>query len=99
LEFECGVVDEVAGFEVIGAIKDELGVLGELSDVGEVEVGDDGFDEDFGVDASESVVGGDCFGEVFCGILFIEENLALEVGVFDEVAVDDADVSDAGASE
>jgi hypothetical protein len=99
LEFEGGIVDEVSGFEVVGAIEYEVDVLAEFLNVAEVEVGDNGFDVDFGVDSTEAAVGGDGFGELLVGVVFVEEDLALEVGEFDEVAIDDADVSDAGAGE
>ncbi|MEY2727522.1 MAG: hypothetical protein RLZZ458_3389 [Planctomycetota bacterium] len=99
MEFESGIIDEVSGFEVVGAIEDEVDVLAECPDVAEVEVGDDGFDVDFGVDSTEPAVCSDGFGELFGGVGFVEEDLALEVGEFDEVAIDDADVSDAGAGQ
>ena len=39
------------------------------------------------------------FGKAFAGIGFVEENLALEIGGFDEVAVDEGEGADAGTGE
>jgi len=75
---DAEVVDEVAGFEVVGAVQDDVdgqeigGVLGD-------EVGDVGVDEDAGVDAGEVEAGGFGFGEGGAGVVFVEEHLALEV--------------------
>ncbi len=93
------VVDEVAGFEVVGGVEDELGGGEEFVDVGGDEVGDVGVDGDGGVEEGDFAAGGFGFGEGFAGVGFVEEDLALEVGGFDEVAVDEGESSDAGAGE
>jgi len=42
---------------------------------------------------------GNGFGERVARVGFVEERLALKVGRLDEVAVEDAETADAGASE
>ena len=93
------VVEEVAGFEVIGAVEDEVGGADEFFDVGGGDVAGKGVDFDFGVDAGELLFGSGGFGKGLGGVVLGEEPLALEVGGFDEVAIEDGEVSDAGAGE
>ena len=93
------VVDEVAGFEVVGGVEDEVGWGEEFVDVGGDEVGDVGVDGDGGVEEGDLAAGGFGFGEGVAGVGFVEEDLALEVGGFDEVAVDEGEGADAGAGE
>ena len=56
-------------------------------------------DLDGGVGGEEFTAGGFGFGEGVAGVLLVEEDLALEVGGLDEVAVDEDKVADAGAGE
>ncbi len=93
------VVDEVAGFEVVGGVEDEAGGGQELVDVGGDEVGDVGVDGDGGVEERDFAAGGFSFGEGVACVGLIEEDLALEVGGFDEVAIDEGEGSDASAGE
>ena len=93
------VVDEVAGFEVVGGVEDEVGGGEEFVDVGGDEVGDVGVDGDGGVEEGDLAAGGFGLGEGFEGVGLVEEDLALEVGGFDEVAVDEGEGADAGAGE
>ena len=92
------VVDEVAGGDVVGAVEDQIDIR-EGFDVGGVGVGDDGVDFDFVIDLPESLGGGDGLGEFLGRVIFVEEQLALEIAEFDEVAIDDAEEADAGAGE
>ena len=71
----------------------------EFLDVGGDEVGDAGVDGDGGVEEGDLAAGGFGFGEAFEGVGFVEEDLALEVGGFDEVAVDEGEGSYAGSGE
>lgn len=102
------VVDEVAGLEVVGGVEDEIdasigGRVGDDGDkVGNVagdEVGDVGVDGDAGVEAGDVAASGCGFGQAFAGVSLVEEDLALEVGRFDEVTVDEGKAPDAGAGE
>jgi len=93
---DAEVVDEVAGFEVVGAVEDDVGVE-EVGGVLGDEVGDVRVEVDAGVDAGEVAAGGFGLGKGGACVVFVEEHLALEVGGLDEIAVDEGEVSDAGA--
>ena len=93
------VVEEVAGLEVVGGVEDEMGGGEQLVDVGWDEVRDVSVDGDGGVEEGDLAAGGFGFGEGFAGVGLVEEDLALEVGGFDEVAVDEGEGADAGAGE
>ncbi len=93
------VVDEVAGLEVVGGVEDEVGGGEEFVDVGGDEVGDVGMDGDGGVEEGDLAAGGFGLGEGLEGVGLVEEDLALEVGGFDEVAVDEGEGADTGAGE
>jgi hypothetical protein len=92
------IVDEVAGLEVVGGVEDEVGAF-EQGQGGGDEVGDVGGDGEVGVDGGEFAAGGFGFGEGVAGVGFVVEHLSLEVGLFDEVAIDEGEVADAGAGE
>ncbi len=93
------VVDEVAGLEVVGGVEDELGAGQQRVDVVRDEVGDVGVDLDIGVEAGDLAAGGLGFGGGGGGIGLVEEHLALQVALFDEIAVDEDEGADAGAGE
>ncbi len=63
------------------------------------EVGDVGFDFDFGVEGANLAGGSDGLGQRLGGVGLVEEHLALQVAGLDVVAVDDAQVADSGARE
>jgi len=71
----------------------------ELVDVGGDEVCDVGMDGDGGVEERDLAAGGFGLGEGLEGVGLVEEDLALEVGGLDEVAVDEGEGADAGAGE
>lgn len=93
------IIDQVADFEVIGAIKHQVDILHEVEDVGMVDIGHDGFDRDLGVNAAELAGSSLCLGNTCCDIIFIEENLPLQVMVFDEIAINDANKANASPDE
>ena len=93
------VVEEVTGFEVVGGVEDELGWGKEFMDVGGDEVGNVGMDSDGGVEEGDLAAGGFGLGEGVAGVGLVEEDLTLEVGGLDEVAVDEGEGADAGAGE
>ena len=68
-------------------------------DVGGNEVGDAGVDSDGGVEEGDLTTGGFGLGKGVAGVGLVEEDLALEVGGFDEVSVDEGEDADAGAGE
>jgi len=71
----------------------------ELVDVGWDEVRDVRVDRDGGVEEGDLATGSFGFWEGFAGVGLVEEDLALEVGGFDEVAVDEGEGADASAGE
>ena len=91
------VVEEVASLKVVGGIQNELRRGQEFVNVGGDQIGDAGMDSNRGVEEGDLAAGGFGFGEGVAGVGFVEENLALEVGRFDEVTVDEGEGADAGA--
>ena len=71
----------------------------ELVDIAGDEVDDVGEDGDGGVETGDVAPGSFGFGESEESVLLVEEDLALEVGGLDEVAVDEGEGPDAGAGE
>ena len=95
--FDGEIVEEEAGFEIVGAIEEKIeageksfGVLGR-------KVGDDAFDENRGVDGVKFLLRRDGFGERIASIGFVEKGLALKVGSLYEIAVEDAETADTRA--
>ena len=71
----------------------------QFGDVTGDEVGDAGVDGDAGVEPGDVAAGGFGLGQAFAGVGFVEEDLALQVGGLDEVAVDESEGADSGAGE
>ncbi len=71
----------------------------ELVDVGGDEIGDVGMDGDGGVEEGDLAAGGLGLWEGLEGVGLVEEDLALEVGGLDEVAVDESEGADTGTGE
>jgi hypothetical protein len=93
------IVDEVAGLEVVGGVEDEVGRSKQFVDVGGNYVRDVGVDDDGGVEESDLAEGGFGLRERLEGVGLVEENLALQVGGFYEVAVNEGKGADARAGE
>ena len=66
----------------------------ELMDVRWDEVGDLRVDSDTGVEEGDFSAGSFGFGERVAGVGLVEEDLALKIGGFDEVAVDEGESAD-----
>src|SRR5262249_4609183 len=96
VELHRGVVDQVADLEIVGAVEDQISILHQLDDVGAIDVGDDRLDSDLGVDLPQLASRGLRLGQVRRHVGFIKQYLALEVMRLDEIAVDDAQVTDTG---
>ena len=94
---DAGVVDQVAGLEVVGAVGDDVVVLEDLERVGAGEHGVVLDDVGVFVEALEGDLGGVDF-EFADGGLGVND-LALKVGFVDDVEVDEADGAYAGGSE
>src|SRR5262249_25751335 len=86
-------------FKVIGAIEDQVEASEQLRGVAGVEIGDDTFDGDRGVEGAELALSGDGLGQRVAGVGFVEKNLTLQIRRFDEVTVEDADAAYARSDE
>lgn len=71
----------------------------EFVDVVGDEVGDAGMDGDCRVEEGDLAAGRFGFGQGLEGVGLVEEDLTLEIGGFDEVAVDEGERADTGAGE
>src|SRR6478736_2898302 len=89
-----GVVDHVAGREVVGAVDDEVVALEDLEHVVVVEALVVHDDLDVGVDLGDRLLGGLGLGATDVG--HAVDDLALEVGLVDLVELRDAERADAG---
>ena len=96
-ERDTGVGDDQAGSEIVGAVDDEVMVGEQVGGVARV---------DLLLDARQAdvrVAGHDIMGREprlgHADLAGVEDRLALEVAQFDQVAVDDGEVADAGAGQ
>ena len=71
----------------------------EFGDICGDEVGDVGAEGDAGVKEGDLAAGGFGFGEGLEGVIFVEEDLALQVGGLNEIAIDKGEGAYAGAGE
>ncbi len=67
--------------------------------VARAEIGNDTFHGHGGIDGAQFAFGGDGLGEDVEGVGLVEQGLALQVRGFNEIAIDDSEVPDAGANE
>ncbi len=58
------VIDDVAGFEVVGAVHHQVGTNQQLLGVLSVQIGDEAGEFDLAVDAAQFALGDDGFGQV-----------------------------------
>ena len=88
------VVEQVSSFEIIGSVEDEIGASGGKDEIFrgvKREITDVRLALHAGVDLCNSAGCCDRLGRPFVRIGFGEETLTLEVGLFDDVAVDQAE--------
>ena len=95
--FTRRVVDEEAGREVVGAVDDDVVAVEDVDHVVGAEADVVGDDVDVGVEQRERLLGG--VDLAVADAVDVVEDLALQVGVVDDVHVDDADRADAGRGE
>jgi len=93
------VIEKIAGLEVVGGVEDEICRGEEMVDVAGDEVDDVGVNARGGVEELDFTAGGLGLGQGGEGIGLIEEDLPLEIGGFDEVAVDQGQGAHPRASE
>ena len=94
---DAHVVDQEARLEVVRAVDDDVEPLQELHGVVRVQVGDDRLDGHRRIRGVKVSRRGDGLRDEGSNVLLREEELALEVGLFDHIAIDDADAPHAGA--
>ena len=93
----AGVVDQIAGGEVVGAVGDDVVVLEDLEGVGAGEHGLVLDDVESGIEGGELFFGG---VELFAAdVLGGVDDLALEVAGVDDVEIDQAEGADAGGGQ
>ena len=90
------VIGQVARFEVIQAVNQDVRALGVTLDVGVVQVIDNGGHFHLGIAAGDLALGGLGLGNRIGHILLIEQHLALQVGELDKIAVDNLQVPHPG---
>jgi hypothetical protein len=93
------VVNEVPGFEVVGGVEDQVCGAQEFVDVGGDQIGDVGVDCDGGVEESDLAASGLGLRQGVAGVSLVEEDLALQVGGFHEVTIDEGEGADTGSSQ
>jgi hypothetical protein len=64
-----------------------------------IQIGDEAFDGNGGIDGFELALGGDGFGEGIAGVIFIEQGLSLEIGRLDEITIQNSNAPYAGTDE
>ena len=96
---QCNVVEQHARFEVVGAVEDDVDAVGQFHDVGIVDVGYQRLDGDLGIDFGELRGGGNRLGQLGGDVLFVEQDLPLEVVCFQKIAIHDAQVAHAAAGQ
>ncbi len=71
------IVDQVAGFEIVGGVEDQVDIFEQFCRVGGAQIGDEGLQNYVGIDLRQTSGGGDGFGSSFTGIGLGKEELAL----------------------
>jgi len=97
-ERESSVIQEKARFEIVGSIDNERKPREQIRGVRGREIGDDSFHADAGVDGAQATLGGDGFRQRIARVRFLKESLPLQIRRLDKIAVDDPQMSQAGAN-
>ena len=93
------IVHQEPRLEVIRAVENEIDVASQFANVVAIDVRDNRFQFDRTVDASQLLNGGDRLRHLSSDVVFIEQHLALQIGCLDKIAINDPQMSDAGASQ
>ena len=89
----AGIVNEVTRGEIVSAVHDDIARLDETLDSRIVDVNDVRLDFDSGVDFPQVVRSGDGFRQTLFGVTLREHRLPLQIGRFDEVSINNAQVA------
>src|SRR5690348_4109574 len=93
------IVEQVSGFEIVGAVEDEVCCREQGFGIGGIEVGDLRFNGDIRIECLDLSRGGKRLGQRLGGVGFIEQHLALQVARLNVIAVDEAQESNSGAGQ
>ncbi len=95
--FHGQVVGQVTRFEIVEPVDHDIDAVREALDVRVVDVIDDRGHPDVGVGPGDTSLRGLRFRQSIGDVLLIEQHLALQVRQFHDVAIDDHEMTDAGA--
>jgi hypothetical protein len=93
------VVDQEAGFEVIGTVEDNAHVRQKIIGVLRVQIRNVSFDPHVRVSVKKMTAGGFRFGQPLAGVGLGVEELALQVALLNVIAVYETQGSQTGADE
>ena len=85
------IIDQEARFKIVGAIEDKVATGKKFRGILGPKIGHNTLHLDAGIDRAQLLFGGHGFGQGIAGVGLVEQHLALEIGGFDEVPVNDLD--------
>ncbi len=100
--FHRNIVEQIARFSAVGSVKDQVDARGlarqsrEIFHVSRMDIRHDRMNDERRIDLSQTSGGGDGFGHLPMNIGFVEQDLALQIRQFDQIAIDDDDRARAG---
>ncbi len=94
-----GIVDHIATLEIVGGVEDERDIGHEGFDVLWRNVGDVSLDAHGGIDLPQLRYGSFGLRESCRDVVFVEEDLPLEIIEFEDITVYDADKADTGSNQ
>ena len=95
-ELDGRVVEQEPRLEIVGAIDQAIDAVQQPLDVRVIDIGDDRFDFDLGIDLRQPILGRDRLGQAGGHVVLVVEHLPLQVVQLQEVAIDDPQLADAG---
>ena len=98
-QFYADIIDQKPGFKIVGSVQNEMDVFDKAFDIRKINIRYDRLNLNLGIDFLNLSFGGDRFRKILFDVLFVKENLALEIIEFNEIAIDDSDESHAGTCE
>jgi hypothetical protein len=93
------VIQQIAGFEIVQPVHDEISAHEKLLGVSGREIFDMVCYGNVAVDLLKSRCRRRRLGPVLDGIIFVEQNLSLQIRFFDDVTIDEGERADASSCE
>ena len=93
------IVDEIAGFKVVGAVQHKVRPVQQFFNVGWVQIGNVGGESQVRVDAGQGLGSGLRFGQSSPGIGIFKQHLTLQVAGFYKITINDGEIAYASAAE